>query len=463
MPHPDVLVIGAGPAGLSAAAELAQLGLSVLLVEQRDQLGGAIYRRFAGAGERAIVLPTHHRQSRDRLFQDVTQAGARLTLMMESVFIGVDRDGHFLIDRRQDGRVIAVRPKAVILAVGTVERVPLIEGWELPGVVTAGGMQVQLKETGEAPKGSILLAGNGPLLIALAAQLAASGNPPLAVLERARPLTAALRHGGALVDALRSATYMREALLYGSLMVRCGVPYRTGWAVASIRADSEELVVDCRHISGAHRMYRVRHVALHDGLVENATGLPDFKLDPIAGSVVQAGDCREVLGAQAAILDGLRAARMVAGQMGRASADRRQLDQAIERARRSQGALARLFAAPAVEPSAETVICRCEGLRRSDLEQLQVARSAREFRLIGRVGMGACQGRFCAHAMSDLARCSGIEFSAKELNGDILRWPMRPVSVTALANYAEEANIGLLRQGSQTGNELHCVLSTSGN
>lgn len=462
MRHPDVLVIGAGPAGLSAATELVHLGLSVLLVEQRNQLGGAVYRRFAGAGERATVLPTHHRQHRDRLFQDVTQAGARLTLMVESVFIGVDRDGHFLIDRRQDGRVIAVRPKAVILALGAVERVPQMEGWELPGVVTAGGMQVQLKETGEAPKGTILLAGNGPLLIALAAQLAASGNPPLAVLERARPLTAALRHGGALVDALRSATYIREALLYGSHMVRCGVPYRTGWAVASIHAVSEELVVDCRHISGAHRAYRVRHVALHDGLMPNATGLPEFKLDPIAGCVVQAGDCREVLGAQAAILDGLRAARIVARQMGRATADR-QLDQAIERARRSQGALARLFAAPAVEPSADTVICRCEGLRRRDLEQLQVARSAREFRLIGRVGMGACQGRFCARAMSDLARCGGTEFSAKELDGDILRWPMRPVSVTALANCAAEVNIGLLPQGSQTGNELHCVLPTSGN
>lgn len=437
MTQPEVLVIGAGPAGMAAAAELARLGLSALLVEQRDQMGGAIYRRFAGGAACPVPLPSHHRRHRDALAQGVADAGSRVVPMLESVLIGLDRDGRFLIDNRRSGRVVGVRPKAVILALGTVERVLAREGWELPGVLTAGGMQVQLKETGEAPQGAILLAGNGPLLLALAAQLAGAGNPPVAVLERAQPLAAALRHGTAAFNALRCLPNIMEVMLYGSRMLHARVPYRTGWTVLSIRATAAGLVVLSRHHSGKYQEYQVRHLALHDGLIPNTTGLPEA--DATHGCIVRAGDCREVLGAQAAITDGRRAAQTVARQLGQTAQDP-QLEQAIAVARRTQGALAQLFQAPPVVPSANTVICRCEGLRRADFEQLRVAGSARELRLVGRFGMGACQGRFCARTVSELARSSGIEFDSAELNGEVLRWPLRPVSLSALANYTDYEN-----------------------
>ena len=92
--------------------------------------------------------------------QGLTDAGERVTRRMQSVLLGVDRDGRFLIDNRRLGRVQSVRPKAVILAVGSVEQVSQREGWELPGVVTVGGLQVQFKETGRTPTGPILLAGS---------------------------------------------------------------------------------------------------------------------------------------------------------------------------------------------------------------------------------------------------------------------------------------------------------------
>ncbi len=437
MTQPEVLVIGAGPAGMSAAAELARQGLSALLVEQRDQMGGAIYRRFSGSAATPVTLPSHHRRHRDALLQGVADAGARVVPMLESVLIGLDRDGRFLIDNRRSGRVEGVRPKAVILALGTVERVLAREGWELPCVVTAGGMQVQLKETGEAPQGAILLAGNGPLLMALAAQLAAAGNPPVAVLERGQPMAAAVRHGAAAFNALRCLPNMKEALLYGRRMLQARVPYRTGWTVLSIRATAEGLVVLSRHHSGKHQEYRVRHVALHDGLIPNTTGLPEA--DAAQGCIARAGDCREVLGAQAAIADGQRAAQAVARQLGQGGQNP-QLEQTIAAARRTQGALAQLFQAPPEVPSDNTIICRCEGLRRSDFDQLRVAGSARELRLVGRFGMGACQGRTCAHLVSELARNNGLEFNPAELNGEVLRWPLRPVSLSALANYTDYEN-----------------------
>ena len=106
-------------------------------------------------------------------------------------------------------------------------------------------------------------------------------------------------------------------------------------------------------------------------------------------------------------------------------------------AQRTQAALAQLFQTVPAAPTANAVVCRCEGLRRSDFDRLQVAGSAHELRLVGRFGMGACQGRFCAHTVSALAHEHGVDFDPTAINGDVPRWPLRPVSLAALAAYAE--------------------------
>lgn len=434
--QPDVMVVGAGPAGLSAAIELARHGLTTLLVEQRDQVGGAIYRRHVGAGRSQWVIPEHHRRRRDVLMQGAVDAGAYITHRMQSVLLGVDRDGRFLIDNRLLGRVQSVRPKAVILAVGAVEQVTPREGWELPGVVTAGGIQVQLKETGRVPTGPMVLAGSGPLLLALAAQLAAVGNPPLAVLEHAQPLASMWWQGRAVIQALRSWPQVQEAALYARELLRARVPYLMGWQVVSVTTEGDLLRVTGQHNSGIERQFQVQHLVLHDGLHPNSTGLP-MASQTEAGAIVHAGDCREVLGAAAAVDDGRRAAYQVLRYLRLPCADDPQLDRAIAAARRTQNALAQLFRAPPIVPTANTVLCRCEGLRRADFERLQLAGSAHELRLMGRFGMGNCQGRYCAHAVSALAQEHGVLFEPGALNGDVPRWPLRPVALTALAAYTE--------------------------
>lgn len=442
--QPDVLVVGGGPAGVAAAVALAGMGLSVLLAEQRDRLGGAIHRAYAGVGPSPVKRNAHHERRWQALLaqaQQAQQMEGRLTLQLQSVFLGVEGDGHYLLDDRVAGRVRPVRPRAVVMAVGGVERVLPVPGWELPGVSTVGGMQVQLKETGEAPQGPILVAGSGPLPLAYAAQLAAAGHPPLALLERGTPFGTALAQPGAAFNGLRRWQPVAEALGYARQLWRARVPYHTGCRVTAIEAVAQGLRVTAVNRRGQTQVYEVAHLALHDGLEVNQTGLPQ---QTAAGlPVVWAGDCREVLGAEAAVEDGRRAAQQVAAALGQAGA-KAGPDAPLRAARRLQAALRTLYQAPnhstgiSTDLSPDTVVCRCEGLRASGFAALQGAGSAHEIRVVGRFAMGACQGRFCSRNAQALAAEAGVAFEPQDLHGRVPRWPLRPVSVAALAAYADE-------------------------
>jgi hypothetical protein len=259
----------------------------------------------------------------------------------------------------------------------------------------------------------------------------------LALLERGTPFGTAMLQPAAALDGLRSWPQVVEALGYAGQLLRAGVPYRTGCTVTAIEAAPQGLRVAVVDRRGRTLVYEVAHLALHDGLEANQTGLPR---QTVAGlPVVWAGDCREVLGADAAIQDGRRAAQQVAKALGHPCPDAA-FDGTLDAARRLQAALRTLYQAPAPAITPETVLCRCEGLRAASASALQGAASAHEIRVVGRFAMGACQGRFCARAAQALAAQAGVVFAPEDLHGSVPRWPLRPVSVAALAAYTDESS-----------------------
>lgn len=421
MAEAPFLVLGGGPAGVSAALTLAEAGQRVLLVEQRDKLGGAIHRQPAREDTPAIPRTARHVRNWESLSKRIAAVRGFVDLRLSTVFLGVDGAGSVLLDDRREGRVASIRVRGLIAAPGAVERVMPFPGWELPGVITAGGAQVLLKETGHAPSGPVLVAGSGPLPVALAAQLTSGGNAPVAVLERGRPW----RQLRALARISAHWAQLGEGLSYAARLALSRVPYLTDSEVVSARAEGEGLSVQVRH-GGKSRVYHVRHLVVHDGLQPNDVGIPASDLRaPLP--VLLAGDGREILGADAAILDGERVATLMLERFSiRRPGTVKQ--EALEDARHFQAALAQLYRAPHVAPSDETILCRCEGLRLSDLRALPNASSAREIRLVGRFGMGACQGRFCRANVADL-KISG----PSDRSYSPPRWPLRPVSVAALA------------------------------
>lgn len=417
-----ILIVGGGPAGVSAALALAEAGQKVLLVEQRDKLGGAIHRQPAHPGGLSLPRLARHVRNWNGLMKRLEAARGCLELRVSTIFLGIDGTGNVLLDERRKGRVVSLRARGAIIALGAVERVHPFPGWELPGVITAGGAQVLLKETGRPPDGAILVAGSGPLPFALAAQLASAGNAPIAVLERSQPWHQ-LR---ALITTSLFPSHLWEGMAYGMRLAASRVPYLTGSEIMSVQEDDGGLAARVRHRND-ERVYRVRHLIVHDGLLPNNLGVPT---ENSSGNmpVLLAGDAREVLGADAAIVDGRRVAAEMAEQLnlGRRIAVAKET---LGDARRFQSALAQLYRASRSMPPDETILCRCESLRLNDLKALPPGSSSREIRLVGRFGMGACQGRFCHPNVADL-KIGGLPAPSA---APPLRWPLRPVSVAALA------------------------------
>lgn len=423
-----VLVVGGGPAGVAAAVELARAGLAVTLCEQGPRLGGAIHHQ-SDDPSRPVRVP----RAQKRRWQALSEALAAspVEVLLRHMFVGVEGNGTVLLEDRADGRVVTRHPVAMVLAVGGLERAAPVPGWHLPGVVTAGGMQVMLKSTGRAPQGEVLLAGSGPLLIALAAQMSALGNPPVAVLERcAVPVSPFV--GARLLEA---PAYLFEAAGYFLQLTLARVQWRRGVTVESIEATADgRLAVRTTDAKRRVRRMVVDRVALHDGLRPNGYGASVSRDGPF---VVQAGDCREVLGGVAAIADGRRAGRAVVAHLGGTLAAAGAAEETLERERRMQATLSRFFDYSGADPVGlpdETVLCRCEGRTLGQLRSILAAEdpvSPREIKLNGRFGMGACQGRFCAEWVAAVVaqRQGGTPPTPAEFVGN--RWPVKPVPVSA--------------------------------
>lgn len=423
----DVLVVGGGPAGVAAAVELAAAGLTVDLCEQGAQPGGALHRRPPGAP----AATARWRRLSDAL------AGSAVAVRNRHVFLGLDSDGLALIEDRAAGRLVLMHASAVVLAVGAVERVRPRPGWQFAGVTTAGGMQVMMKETGRAPPGRILIAGNGPLTLALAAQLARRGNRPVAVMESGDPLRAIGKGLGLLAEPALAF----EAAAYLARLAGAGIPWRRGMALTAIERHGDRLVATVIDRDGGQERIETDRIALHDGIRPNGFGLPEASLDGSGPLVVHAGDCREALGHRAAEADGLRAARQVIARLRGGPAATAEAERRIGRERRAQALLAALFR-PVNEDGAldrlpdDTVLCRCEGRTVGDLRRLLDGAdqpSPREIKLNGRFAMGACQGRFCADWVAEIAAAATPgtpPAPASELTGR--RWPIRPVPIASI-------------------------------
>ena len=186
----DLAVIGAGPAGMAAATIAARLGVETVVLDEQPSPGGQIYRAITETPvRRGTIFGDDYWRGLDlvRAFD-----GSGATYRPGSAVFSVDaraQDGRHEIGASRDGTAQLLHARHVIVATGAQERPMPIPGWTLPGVLTAGAAQILLKGAGLAPSGRTVLAGSGPLLWLLAAQMLRAGGSLAAILDTTPRMT----------------------------------------------------------------------------------------------------------------------------------------------------------------------------------------------------------------------------------------------------------------------------------
>jgi len=396
----DLLVLGGGPAGMAGAARAAEAGLRVALVDDNPSLGGQIWRRAQEGAAAAWAAR-------------VRAAGVRV---LTGTRIVDQPAGHMLRAEAADG-MVDLRYRRLLLATGARERFLPFPGWTLPHVLGAGGLQAMAKAGVPMEGKRVLVAGAGPLLLAVAAYVRQHGADLVAICEQA-PASA--------LAAFAAATPMskwREGLRLGRILR--GVPVWTGsWIREAypggvvVRRGGRERRVACDWAGcGFHLVPNIELAQLLGCGTQNGCVLVDERQRTTVADVYCAGEPTGVGGVELALIEGEIA--------GLAAAGREPAGHELATRARYRRFAAKLDAVCRLRPElrglarADTLVCRCEDVSYARMAPYTRWRDAK---LQTRCGMGPCQGRVCGAAAEFLF---GWQPEA-------VRPPIFPASVAAL-------------------------------
>ncbi|OSQ51634.1 FAD/NAD(P)-dependent oxidoreductase [Marivita geojedonensis] len=449
----DLAIIGAGPAGMAAAAEAAAAGLSVALLDEQSRAGGQIYRDVDRVTkDRTDILGA------DYTYGKTLTAGLahELVTHIAGAVVWAIEDG-FRISFTKDGKGAQLSAERVLLATGALERPMPVPGWTLPGVMTAGAGQILLKQSGVLARKGVLV-GAGPLLYLIAAQMVRAGTPPAALVETQTKanMAVAMRHLG---GALRGWRYLLKGLSMLAEIRRAGVPRYVGASEISIDGQSKAEAV-CFTQGGTRHRIDCDTVFIHHGVVPNTQAARSLGVThrwsdmqacfvPVLDAwgqsnldrVFVAGDGGGIGGAKAAEHAGRLSALRIAEIAGRLTEGERDRKAAPFRAALAKERAARPFLdsayppyAEALSPSDATIVCRCEEVTAGDIRGYAKlgCLGPNQTKAFGRAGMGPCQGRYCGLTVTALLAEANAQ-SPDATGYYRIRPPLKPVTLGELA------------------------------
>ena len=461
-----LVIVGAGPAGLAAAIEAARAGLPVTLLDEAPRIGGQIYRQppRAFSVKQARLQGKEYARGR-ALREEFETVASHVEVRGGTSVLGIWGERELQWATASGSGTL--KAEQLVLATGAYDRPLPFPGWTLPGVMTAGGAQAFVKTYGVKPGRRALIAGTGPLLLAVAKQLHESGVEVVAVLEAGRP-ELSWRN---VRRVWGQWGLLKDAFDYHWALERAGIPVHYNHTVleahgapelsrvtyapidpetwsprreAATHAEVDLLLVGFGFVPSTELavLAGCRHEYQHDwgGWVPVRDGL----MRTSAANVFAAGDGTGVAGSLVAIEEGRVAGITAAEQAGKLTAQeatqRRQGPlrklQKLAPVRQALDELSRLRPGLCELATPETVVCRCEEVRLSQVRAAveQGARDLQSVKLHCRLGMGACQGRNCAPSMG-MYLAHALGRSAEQVGRINPRPPVKPATLGALARF----------------------------
>lgn len=449
----DVIIVGAGPAGMCAAIETARQGLHTLVLDRQSEPGGQI---FKSVGSSALVNHLGSDYSAGRpLVEEFKNCGATF-LPSANVWDTAPDRIYFSIQ----GQSRCVTARQVVLATGAMERPVPLPGWTLPGVMGSGASDILLKSASLLPQGPVVLCGNGPLILQAAVHMHHFKVPVAGVLFTGRisNLLRAMKH---ITGALARPGYFLHGI---GMAARTVFTQKCTFAVRDLmleQVEPERLNISFTSMGGGQKSLQAATVLLHEGVISESriTRLArcrhtwderqrywhvsaDVWGQTSVPGIRTAGDVARVRGAAAAQAEGRLVGLDVCHELGRLNMSERNrlADSHMRIVRRCQALQPFLdeYFAPApslLQPADDAVVCRCEELTARDLQQTirQGCFSPDGLKAHARPGMGTCQGRMCGQAVAEMiAHAQGLPLD--QLPQYTAQPPLFPLSLGELAD-----------------------------
>jgi D-hydroxyproline dehydrogenase subunit alpha len=412
----EVVVVGAGPAGIAAAVSAAEHGIRVALVDDNPSAGGQIWRASHGHAGPA----TGHGKTAGR-WRERLQSANIARLQGWSVF---DQTSPNTLRAERGGEVAEFRFEKLILATGARERFLPFPGWTLPNVVGAGALQAMMKGGMPVRGKRVVIAGSGPLLLVVAAALRSAGAEVVCICEQAPASRLAafafslVAHPGKIAEGIRyRAATWKTPFHTSSWPVQANGEERLQAVELSIRGQSK--MIACDYLAcGFHLVPNIELAAMLGCKIENGAVAVDENQLTSVPNIYCAGEPTGIGGLELSIVEGEIA--------GLASAEQSEKARILFPRRQKFAAFAtRLAHAFALRtelrqlPEDKTLLCRCEDVTYGAVRGHHSWRAAK---LHTRCGMGPCQGRICGAAAEFLLGW----------NANSVRPPVLPVLVSSL-------------------------------
>ena len=456
----DLIIIGSGPAGMSAAIEASKHELSILLLDDQFSAGGQVYRNIAGNQIRKCTASFLGRDywSGSKLADEFENI--QIDVITQSRVWQISKDKRVYFNCKT--KAFCAQAKFVIIATGAMERPMPVPGWTLPGVMTVGAAQTLLKN-GSMGAEDAVFAGTGPLFYLTIWQYLKAGFRVKAVIDTA-PSKLPFYSFLWAIPALLQIRLLVKGLQWRSFIQKNTAYFKNARSVSFTGVNKADIIHFVDN-TGTKKSIDGEHFFIHQGVIPNinlsmATEIEHLWSDrqkcwypytdkfgeSSTRGIFVVGDGAGIFGVQVAALSGRIAAKRIANYGSGIS----MISTISSLVKRGIQKSARPFLDHVFAPTREwlvpvhdnVIVCRCEALNKAEItEAINLGVSGpNQLKSFSRAGMGRCQGRLCGLTVQHMI-AEQNKMAEKDVGYYRLRPPIRPITVGELAALTEHDNI----------------------